>query len=253
MRFAYSTINWGDTCDMAAAAAEIRLAGWGAVELFAHTLDWLGLPGKLTAQLGGLRAATLFAGIELPTSPKQLTIHKNRIDYAAAIGAAAYGVLTGGRLRWRGPTAEEYREVASFCEELAVYGAAQGVAVAYHPHTACTIETEAEIDILIEQTRALGLCLDASHIALVGEDPVAHMRKYRERLAYVHLKDWGYGKFVELGQGTLGIDFAAILRTLDDMRYPGWIVVESSRSDVSPLRSAQLNADYITSLGYALR
>jgi inosose dehydratase len=235
---------------MAAAAVEIRSTGWGAVELFAHTLDWMGLPEKLKAQLGGLRAATLFEGIELPTSAKQLSIHKNRIDYAAAIGVEAYGVLTGGRLRWRGPTAEEYREVAGFCEELAVYGAAQGVAVAYHPHTACTIETEAEIDLLMEQTSALGLCLDASHIALVGEDPVAHMRKYRERLAYVHLKDWGYGKFVELGQGTLGIDFAAILRVLDDMSYPGWIVVESSRSDVSPLRSAQVNAEYLAGLGY---
>ena len=74
---------------MAATAAEIRSAGWGAAELFAHTLDWLGLPDKLMTQLDSLRAATLFAGIELPTSAKQLTIHKNRIDYAAAIGAAA--------------------------------------------------------------------------------------------------------------------------------------------------------------------
>ena len=237
---------------MAATAAEIRSAGWGAAELFAHTLDWLGLPDKLLAQLDSLRAATLFAGIDLPTSAKQVTIHKNRIDYAAAIGAAAYGVLTGGRLRWRPPAAAEYHEVASFCDELAEYGAAQGVAVAYHPHTACTIETEAEIDILMEQTRTLGLCLDASHIALVGEDPVAHMQKYRERLTYVHLKDWGHGKFVELGQGTLGIDFPAILRTLDEMNYPGWIVIESSRSDESPLRSAQINAEYLTRLGYTL-
>jgi inosose dehydratase len=235
---------------MAAMAAEVRSAGWGAVELFAHTLDWLGLPDKLRDQLGGLRAATWFAAIDLPTNSKQLAIHKNRLDYAAAIGVEAYGVLSGGRLRWRPPTPEEYREVARFCDELAEYGAAQGVAVAYHPHTACTIETEAEIDMLMEQTRALGLCLDASHIALVGEDPVAHLRKYRERLAYVHLKDWGYGKFVELGQGTLGIDFPAILRTLDAMAFPGWVVVESSRSDESPLRSAQLNAEYLAKLGY---
>lgn len=252
MRFAYSTINWGETCDLAAAAEEMRSAGWGAAELFAHTLDWLGLPDLLTARLGGLRAATFFAGVDLPTSAKQLTIHKNRIDYAAAIGAEAYGVLTGGRPRWRGPNADEYREVAGFCEELAVYGAARGVAVAYHPHTGCTIETEDEIDLLMEQTRTLGLCLDASHIALVGEDPVAHMRKYRERLAYVHLKDWGRGKFVELGLGTLGIDFAAILGALAEMRYSGWIVVESSRSDESPLRSARINAEYLARLGYTL-
>lgn len=253
MRFAYSTINWGETCDMPAALAEIRSAGWGAVELFAHTLDWLGLPAKLRAQLSDMQAATLFGAIDVPTSARQLTIHKNRVDYAAAVGATAYGVISGGRLRWRPPTLDEYRDVARFCEELAVYGAAQGVAVAYHPHTGCTIETADEIDILMEHTRTLGLCLDASHIALVDEDPVAHLHTYRERLAYVHLKDWARGKFVELGQGTLGIGFPAFLRTLDEFDFGGWVVIESSRSDESPLRSAQINANYLAQLGYALR
>lgn len=253
MRFAYSTINWGETCDMPATLAEIRSAGWGAIEFFAHTLDWLGLPNTLAAQLGDLRAATFFGAIDVPTSARQLVIHQHRIDYAAAVGAEAYGVISGGRLRQRPPTPEEYHDVAQFCETLAVYGAAQGVAVAYHPHTACTIETEAEIDMLMEQTGTLGLCLDASHIALVGEDPVAHLHKYRERLRYVHLKDWGRGKFIELGEGTLGIDFPAFLHTLQEINFGGWIVVETSRSDESPLRSAQINAAYLERLGYRLR
>ena len=33
LRFAYSTINWGTTPDLAAVATEIRESGWGAVEL----------------------------------------------------------------------------------------------------------------------------------------------------------------------------------------------------------------------------
>ena len=37
---------------------------------------------------------------------------------------------------------------------------------------------------------------------------------YWDRLGYIHLKDWGHGKFRELGQGTIGIDFAAILADL---------------------------------------
>ena len=89
MRFAYSTINWGEHCDLAQASAEICKAGWGAVELFAHSLDWLGLPDGLRTQLCGLRPATFFAGIDLPANERQLTIHKHRVDYAAAIGASA--------------------------------------------------------------------------------------------------------------------------------------------------------------------
>ena len=46
LRLAYSTINWGETPDMAAAFAEIRDAGWHAVELFNHSLDWLGSPER---------------------------------------------------------------------------------------------------------------------------------------------------------------------------------------------------------------
>jgi sugar phosphate isomerase/epimerase len=86
----------------------------------------------------------------------------------------------------------------------------------------------------------------------VEEDPVAQIRKYRERTGYIHMKDWAKGKFVELGLGSIGIDFPAILADLEAQRFPGWVVVENSRSDISPAHSAQLNADYLRQLGYAL-
>jgi inosose dehydratase len=102
----------------------------------------------------------------------------------------------------------------------------------------------------MESTNALKLCLDVSHIALVDEDPVAHLRKYESRTGYIHLKDWARGKFVEIGAGTLNIDFAASLKALEDRGFDGWVVVEQSRSDVSPLESAKRNAAYLRSLGY---
>src|SRR5436305_213899 len=141
LHFAYSTINWGDTCDLPTALAEIRQAGWGAVELFAHTLDWLGPRERLVDDLGGLTVATLF-----------------------------------------------------------------------------------------------------------GEDPIAHLRKYRPRTGYIHLKDWGRGKFVEMGRGTIGIDFPAILGELENQGFAGWVVIEQSTSDISPLHSAQINAEYLRGL-----
>ncbi len=250
LRFAYSTINWGATPDFAAAFVDIQEPGWRAVELFWHPLDWMGPVGRMAALLGDLRVATLFGAARFPLDPSQAVRLKNQIDYAAQLGAAHFGLIGGDRLRWRPPTAEEEADLAGFCEDLAVYGAAIGVLVAYHPHVACTVETEAEIDRLLDATKVLTLCLDASHIALVGEDPLAHMRKYRERTGYIHLKDWARGKFVEMGQGSLGIDFAAILRELQETRFPGWVVVEQSRSDVSPLESAKVNAAYLRQLGY---
>jgi inosose dehydratase len=252
LNFAYSTINWGTKTDLAAAFGEIRAAGWGAVELFDHALDWMGTFDHLRGLLGGLGVATSFGGLEVPVSAESLTMHKRRIEYAGRMGATMYGLVGGSRLRYRPPTDEEYTNLARACEELAIYGADWGVGVAYHPHTGCTIETGDEIDILLDRTEKTLLCLDASHIALVDEDPVMQFCKYQARLGYVHVKDWAQGKFVELGRGSIGIDFPACFAALTEMGFSGWVVVENSRSDVSPATSAQINADYLRGLGYAL-
>ena len=252
LQFAYSTINWGATCDIAAALEDIRSAGWRAVEFFGHTLDLLGTPASLMAQMGDLVPATLFGGIELPVTDLQRTIHRNHIRFACEIGADAYGLVGGGRLRYRPPSAQEYAELASFCEELAVFGKSVGVTVSYHPHALCTIETSDEIALLMAQTSELKLCLDASHIALVGENPLTVIDRWWDRIGYIHLKDWGNGKFAELGRGTLGIDFPAILRMLVERRFAGWVVLEQSQSEVSPLESARVNAGFLRGLGYEI-
>jgi sugar phosphate isomerase/epimerase len=252
LRFAYSTINWGTKPDLPATFGQITAAGWQGVELFDHSLDWLGTPRHLRSRLGDLRAATSFGAVEVPVSAEQLTTHRRRMEYAAELGAQMYGLVGGGRLRTRPPSAAEYSDLARACEALAAHGEGLGVGLAYHPHVGCTIETEAEIDILLNETHKTLLCLDASHIGLVGEDPIAHLRKYRARTGYIHLKDWAAGKFVEMGQGTIGLDFGAILSELAGQRFAGWVVVEQSRSDNSPAAAAQMNADFLKRLGYSL-
>jgi len=252
LRFAYSTINWGDTCDLPTTFAEIKRAGWKATELFAHALDWLGTPSHLKSVMGDLIPATLFASVDLPASERQRTLHYRKIEYAAEIGAENYGLVGAGRMRQRMPSAADIHDLANMCEDLSKYAESLGVTVAYHPHTGCTIETEAEIDALMNETQALTLCLDCSHIAVVREDPVAHLRKYSARLGYVHLKDWGKGAFTEMGRGDINIDFAGFLRELERQQFTHWVVIEQSRSDESPFRSAQINADYLRGIGYAI-
>ncbi len=113
LRFAYSTINWGTTPDLDAVFGEIRDAGWGAVELFVHPLDWLGTPDHLREKLGGLQVATNFGVVEVPGNKDQLTRLKNQIDYAALFGAEAIGLVGGTRLRWRPPSDAEYADLAA--------------------------------------------------------------------------------------------------------------------------------------------
>lgn len=251
-RFAYSTINWSSTPDMATMFQEIRDTGWHAVELFNHSLDWMGVPDILREQLGGLQVAISFGTVQPQMSQSDLHIQKQRIAYAAHFGAAAYGLVGGGRPRQHPPTSEDYKSLAAACEEMAEFADDYGMTIGYHPHTRCTIETETEIDILMNETQKTKLCLDASHIALVGEDPVKHVNKYIDRLSYMHLKDWAKGEFTELGEGTIGIDFPAIFNTLNALSFTGWVVVEHSVSQKSALVSTAFNANYLKQLGYSL-
>ena len=89
MRFAYSTINWGTTPDFAAAFAEIREAGWRAVELFWHDLGWMGPPERMRGLLAGagLTAATSFGLVRVPGDAGQLVRLRNEVAHAAALGA----------------------------------------------------------------------------------------------------------------------------------------------------------------------
>ena len=103
LRFAYSTINWGETPDLEQTFGEICEAGWDAVELFFHSLDWLGPMPRLLSALGDLQVATLFGAVSLPTDNTQLTKLKNHIDYGSELGATAIGLVGGNRLRWRPP------------------------------------------------------------------------------------------------------------------------------------------------------
>ena len=147
-----------------------------------------------------------------------------------------------------------------------------GLRAVFHPHVGAWIETEAEIDRLMNETdpRFLNLCLDTAHCIYGGGDPVALGRRWSERLKYLHIKEcdenvletvrdngWDYFKgveldvFPELGRGS--VDFAGLLGLLRELDFDGWAVVEQDilpDRGVNPLDSAKRNLAYLRSLGY---
>ena len=143
-----------------------------------------------------------------------------------------------------------------------------GLRTVFHHHCAGYVETPDEIARLLDLTDpdAIGLVFDTGHYAYgAGNFDVANaLCRFGERIEYVHLKDchpdvarqaraeqWGYfealrhGVFCELGKG--GIDFAAVLRWLDERSYGGYVLVEQ---DVlpgmgAPQESARRNREYL--------
>ena len=145
-----------------------------------------------------------------------------------------------------------------------------GLRCVFHHHAAGFVETPDEVARLLELTdpQLVGLCFDTGHYRFGGGDPLAALRRHRDRIWHVHFKDcdpavharsgaerWDYfaslkhGIFCELGEGD--VDFPAIVQELRATRYTGWIVVEQ---DVlpgmgAPKEFAQRNREYIRNLG----
>lgn len=65
------------------------------------------------------------------------------------------------------------------------------------------------------------------------------------------MKDWTQGKFCVMGQGTVGLDFAAIRAALEEIGYQGWVMGElSSYADTDADESCRANREFLRSVGY---
>lgn len=135
------------------------------------------------------------------------------------------------------------RKITAFAERLAEFG----VALAFHHHMGTIVETDEEIDRLMQNTGgAVGLLYDTGHCAFSGGNTASLLRKHVGRVVHVHCKDvrpnvlkrardgdmsfMGAvmdGIFTVPGDGS--IDFSTLLRILADHGYEGWLVVEAEQ------------------------
>lgn len=145
--------------------------------------------------------------------------------------------------------------------EMAAYGrkisdfadwcAGQGMPISYHHHMAAAIETEAELDLLMQHS-SVPLLFDAGHLAFAGGDVLRVIEHHHARITHVHTKDIRRavvdgldrsresfldavvkGAFTVPGDGSL--DFGAIVKALAAKGYQGWFVVEAEQDPrVSP-------------------
>ncbi len=134
-------------------------------------------------------------------------------------------------------------------EALAEYAAAQGIALVYHHHMGTIVESEDEIDRLMENTGPHAkLLLDTGHCLFGGGDPERVARKYMNRVGHIHAKNVRpviatqvreenlsflegvrRGVFTVPGDTEGGVDFPSVLAVAAEHSYQGWLVIEAEQ------------------------
>ena len=112
-----------------------------------------------------------------------------------------------------------------------------GIPMAYHNHMRSLGEAPDEVDALMDSadSRYVKLLLDVAHYAQGGGDPAHAIRRYRDRILFLHIKDVestqapGEGaassyRFVELGRGR--VDLPSVFSALKEIKFRGWAIVE---------------------------
>jgi inosose dehydratase len=93
----------------------------------------------------------------------------------------------------------------------------------------------------------IGLCIDIGHTARNGVDPCSAAEQFADRLFDVHIKDIDQanaaGRGVEIGRGVL--DIPKFLRTLDKIRYQGFVSFEYEKDADDPLAGLAESVGYV--------
>ena len=139
--------------------------------------------------------------------------------------------------------------------------ASEGMQLVYHHHMGTVIETDNDVDRMMQLTRpAVHLLLDTGHLTFAGADPVAVTRKHRRRISHVHTKDVRAEVLAEVRQRDVSfldavvagvytvpgdglVDYPAVFAQLAG--YDGWVVVEAEQdpAKANPLTYAKLGYD----------
>jgi inosose dehydratase len=150
-----------------------------------------------------------------------------------------------------------------------------GIETVFHPHIRSLIETEAEIEAMLDQC-GLNLCFDTGHHAYVNggiiapdQSAVNFIKTHSSRIAYLHFKnvDGGIRKKVldehldsdaafdrdvmgDLDQGI--IDFIELKQALDSIAYSGIGIIEMDKpraAAAEAFAAAKRNLEYLQKIG----
>lgn len=267
-KIAVHAITWGE--NHLQAMMDISQIGFQAIEPWASFVyryeDNIEAYHELLAQ-HGLVLTALYGGASFGTdkrfgnaSVRQELIDENvRLAKLVSKCNAEILVLGPGGTGKHPSTIEGLKTMADTINEIAKATYQLGIKSALHPHLWTEIQYEKDIDALMELfVPEVFIAPDTAQLLGAGIDPAAFIRRYQDRVAYVHAKDLTIQSqdregidpnscpepfFCELGLGA--VDFDSVFKVLNDIHYEGWITVEVDQSRNTPRQSLEICHQYL--------
>ena len=106
------------------------------------------------------------------------------------------------------------------------------------------------MDKVFPRTR-INFCPDTGHIDAAGGNSAEVVRRYADRIRYIHLKDYKDGNFLPLGEGA--VDFKRILEALLASNFDGWITMEQDGYTGPATEGALRSREYLEAMLAGLR
>ncbi|WP_020390248.1 TIM barrel protein [Kribbella catacumbae] len=180
---------------------EVAAAGYTRIELGPYgylPTDPTQLKEELDKRGLAVTAGTIFEHLHRPDSWESTWSDVSAAaELAAAMGARHLVVIPS---MWRGSNGEVVeprldhegqarhgRQVTELGRRIA---AEYGLKTQYHPHADGHVDSQETVERFLAETDGehVNLCLDTGHISYCGGDNLELIRKYPERIGYVHLK-----------------------------------------------------------------
>ena len=261
IRYGYAAITWGK--EEKQAIEDISATGFAGIQFRADAVTEF-QPAELRELLlqRKLTFVALSSGevsIDAVDEAAQIAKHVANAKFVRDSGGLYLQVLDQLKKYPRTASPEECRRLGKLLTEIGKRTADLGVPLGYHNHMNTIGESPANVDMILEASdpKYVKLELDTAHSVAGGGDPAEAIRKYHDRLLFLHLKDvvdspmtvenarYPFA-WVELGRGR--VDLPAVFAALEKVKYQGWAVVELDRvptKSVTPKQCAMISKGYL--------
>jgi inosose dehydratase len=261
IKYGYTAMTWGK--NEREAIDDISAMGFEGVQFRINAFTEF-QPGELREilQAHKLTFVALSSGevsIDPATQADTIAEHITHAKFVRDAGGMYLQILDQLKDYPRTVTSDECKQLGKLLTELGKRTADLGIPLAYHNHMNTISEHPGNLDLVLSTSdpKYVKLLLDTAHYVAGGGDPAEAVKKYHDRLLFLHLKDvvdipmgtpgarYPF-QFVELGRGR--VNLLAVFAALDKVKFRGWGVVELDRvpdKSRTPKQSAIISRDYL--------